>query len=87
VYGSVIAEGFKDVWNNATGGAPGPTCCQDADLQNSISELSSRIDYVFVRGAIKIRGAELLGENPADRTPNGLWPSDHAGVLARLRRL
>ena len=87
VYGSLIAENFKDVWKNATGNAPGPTCCQDADLQNDDSELSARIDYVFVRGAIKIRGAELLGESPGDRTPGGLWPSDHAGVFARLRRL
>jgi hypothetical protein len=25
--------------------------------------------------------AELVGEEPADRTPSGLWPSDHAGVV------
>lgn len=87
VYGSVIAEGFKDAWVNATGGAPGPTCCQNANLQNTNSHLNARIDYVFVRGAIKIRKAELLGESPSDKTPGGLWPSDHAGVLARLKRL
>jgi hypothetical protein len=28
--------------------------------------------------------AEVLGEELDDRTPTGLWPSDHAGVVATL---
>jgi hypothetical protein len=28
--------------------------------------------------------AEVLGEEPEDRTAAGLWPSDHAGVVATL---
>ena len=27
---------------------------------------------------------ELLGDQPADMTPSGLWPSDHAGVAVKL---
>ena len=27
----------------------------------------------------------LIGNQPADRTASGLWPSDHAGVAATLR--
>jgi hypothetical protein len=27
---------------------------------------------------------EVLGEELEDRTPTGLWPSDHAGVVAPL---
>ena len=33
-------------------------------------------------------GIARLGENPADRTftlPYRLWPSDHAGLAARLQ--
>lgn len=86
VYHSIIADGFNDVWTTANGGASGATCCQSATLLNSVSQLGMRIDYVFVRGAIQVLGAERLGEEPGDRTPQGLWPSDHAGVLARLRR-
>jgi hypothetical protein len=26
----------------------------------------------------------LIGDTPADFTPSGLWPSDHAGVVATL---
>jgi hypothetical protein len=29
--------------------------------------------------------AEVVGDDPADRTTGGLWPSDHAGVVATLR--
>ncbi|HSQ32941.1 MAG TPA: endonuclease/exonuclease/phosphatase family protein [Gemmatimonadaceae bacterium] len=29
--------------------------------------------------------ASVIGLDPADRTASGLWPSDHAGVLATLR--
>jgi hypothetical protein len=29
--------------------------------------------------------AEVTGEELGDRTFAGLWPSDHAGVVARLR--
>ncbi|MFS4096321.1 hypothetical protein [Streptomyces sp. AF1A] len=29
--------------------------------------------------------AKVIGDRPGDRTPSGLWPSDHAGVAASLR--
>ena len=29
--------------------------------------------------------ASVIGLDPGDRTASGLWPSDHAGVLATLR--
>ena len=58
-------------------------------------ELDERIDFVLVRSsAISTqqldaeRGwfrAELVGDEAADRTPGGLWPSDHAGLSALLR--
>jgi hypothetical protein len=28
--------------------------------------------------------AERAGNKPSDRTPSGLWPSDHAGIVAKL---
>jgi hypothetical protein len=49
-----------------------------------------RIDLVLYRAAgnFQTLGADLLGTNPAtDRVSNGLtliWPSDHAGVAAKL---
>lgn len=91
-YEIVTAAGFADSWTAANGAAPGLTCCQAPDLRNATSQLSHRIDYVLVRDPLNaappIVGdvrAWLVGEEPGDRLASGLWPSDHAGVVAALR--
>ena len=96
-YGDIIAAGFTDAWKRGrrSRGNPGFTCCQDPDLRNPRSLLDQRIDFVLARrsgGASKsdrARGrlrAEIIGEEQGDRTPTlGLWPSDHAGLVATLR--
>jgi len=82
-YNDLIAAGLDDAALEAgVGGVP--TCCQAADLLNLVSILNSRIDFILFRGAFLVRSADIVGENPADRTPSGLWPSDHAGVAATL---
>jgi endonuclease/exonuclease/phosphatase family metal-dependent hydrolase len=72
---------YLDAWTAGTG--PGHTCGQAPDLANEQSRLNERIDYVWVRGA-RVTGCSLIGADPSDRTCGGLWPSDHAGVLATL---
>lgn len=84
-YKNLIDDGFVDAWI-AAGKGPGFTCCQDADLLNAQSRLNERIDFILFKGnknwnAIK---AKLVGEEQRDRTPSRLWPSDHAGVAAKL---
>ena len=65
--------------------AAGFTCCQAPDLRNPTSTLSQRIDYVLFRGSVTALTANLVGHTQADRTPSGLWPSDHAGVRSVLQ--
>ncbi|MBW5484407.1 endonuclease/exonuclease/phosphatase family protein [Streptomyces bambusae] len=84
-YANFLADGFKDVWVATHRKNPGFTCCQAPDLRNPTSTLSQRIDYVLFRNGFKALKAERVGEEQADRTPSGLWPSDHAGVLATLK--
>jgi len=43
-----------------------------------------RIDLVLFRGAFGVADISLFGNQPADGTSSGLWPSDHAGVAATL---
>ncbi len=75
---------LTDAWCAAGDGGPGHTCGQAADLGNEVSALSQRIDYVFVRG-LRVIECRVVGAEPGDRTePGGLWPSDHAAVLATL---
>jgi hypothetical protein len=76
--------GFEDAWSTANPGDPGLTCCHDADLRNEVVDLRSRIDLILVRDGVRVRDMERVGIDPAMRTPSGLWPSDHAGVVGRV---
>ena len=75
---------WVDAWL-AAGGDPdgGRTCGQTGDLSNPVPDLRDRIDYVFTRG-LTVRTCRVVGGDPQDRTPSGLWPSDHAAVVAEL---
>ena len=70
-----------DLEGVADGGADGATCGQRADLANDASHLDHRIDYVWVRDA-QVLAASRAGHREQDRTEGGLWPSDHAAVVA-----
>jgi endonuclease/exonuclease/phosphatase family metal-dependent hydrolase len=83
-YRTIIGGNFKDAWNVAHGAMTSLTCCEDENLQNAFSKLSVRYDFVFVRG-LSVLDAKVVGDKSADKTPSGLWPSDHAGVIATLQ--
>jgi endonuclease/exonuclease/phosphatase family metal-dependent hydrolase len=81
---AVLADaGFEDAWALA-GGGDGLTCCFPELLSATEPGLGERIDYVLLRGAVSPRAVDVVGEAPEDRV-GGLWPSDHAGVVAALR--
>lgn len=73
---------YVDAWAAAGRDGDGLTCGQTADLAGEPA-LSTRIDYVWVRGA-QVDACWVVGDRAEDRTPSGLWPSDHAGVVAEL---
>ena len=60
---------------------------------NPVAALTERIDYVFARGIggpdDRLRGkVSVVGDRPSDRVQGAfykIWPSDHAGVVARFR--
>jgi endonuclease/exonuclease/phosphatase family metal-dependent hydrolase len=82
VYQKFLKANFMDAWPP---NRPGLTCCQAANLRNPTSLLTHRLDLVLFRGAIQVLDIHLVGNKSSDRTPSGLWPSDHAGVVATLR--
>jgi endonuclease/exonuclease/phosphatase family metal-dependent hydrolase len=83
-YQTLIGAGFTDVWKQKRAPDPGFTCCQASDLRNPSSTLNHRIDLILTRGSFGIADIHLIGRTSADKTPSGLWPSDHAGVVADL---
>ena len=86
--------GFVDLWTRGLHGRwnTGVTCCQDEFLLNSPSELYERVDHVFLRNGLRnmphgLYGAavvDIIGDKEKDKTVSGLWPSDHAGVVATM---
>ena len=87
-YQHLLSAGYVDVWPIG-GEGRGTTCCQDDIFHSEVNDRSTRIDHIFVRN-MEVPAAVVahtVGDTPADRLPSGLWPSDHAGVVAKLPRL
>jgi endonuclease/exonuclease/phosphatase family metal-dependent hydrolase len=92
-YGLLTGRGgFDDAWSEAHPRDPGYTSSLP-DGYFTEPRLRTRIDLVLARygfGAARAAGivggvhADIVGETPAERTASGLWPSDHAGVVATL---
>ena len=83
-YQLLIDAEYVDTWQMD---ALGNTCCQHSDIRNAESSHQERIDLIFVCNAesdVAVLMTQTLGDTPADRLASGLWPSDHAGVVAQL---
>ena len=79
-YETVIADGFTDY------GVEVNTCCWGEDLRDDPpSAFTSRIDHVLGKGAVEELSAVGVGDDPANRTGTGLWPTDHLGVVSKLK--
>jgi hypothetical protein len=81
-YLDFISAGYNDVWSELFPKIAGLTCCQNEADNNSISQLYQRIDLVLTHGRVSPWEAARIGEGPRSRLPDGLWPSDHAAVMA-----
>jgi hypothetical protein len=89
-YEDLLSFGFEDAWSQSGGGM---TCCQTEDLSIRKPIRDRRVDLILLRGEFGlgqpgVDGAvrtRVLGNRPADLSETGLWPSDHAGVLATMK--
>jgi len=77
-YRAVVGAGFVDTGGRAA------TCCQNETLSNPLSQLKTWIDHIVVRPRATVLSTRIFGNRPRDRI-RGLWPSDHAGVIATIR--
>ena len=66
------------------GNSKGYTCCQAEDVANEESEAYERIDQIWTASAPSRVKANVLGYDEEDKTASGLWPSDHATVVAEI---
>jgi len=83
------AAGYTDVWTETMPGVAGYTASFGDDLIGPPSELDHTVDNVMRSTGRSLDGVdglgEVLGDELEDRTPTGLWPSDHAGVSVTVR--
>jgi endonuclease/exonuclease/phosphatase family metal-dependent hydrolase len=77
-YGALIDGGFSN-------GLPRrETCCFAEDLHSTADPLDTWIDHILVRPKVKVVRSSRVGSSTSDMV-GGLWPSDHAGIVATLR--
>jgi len=85
------ANKYTDTWlrNEWDDNPDGFTYGHDADLMNEEPAFWERIDYIFVKNRVPghigpVFGpfyGMVVGDELEDKTPSGLWPSDHGGVV------
>ena len=91
-YHVIENAGYVDAWKRGLRGRRnrGITCCQQELLTNENSLLFERIDHIFARNHPRetpfsiIGSIRVVGDKQKDKTVSGLWPSDHAGVVAKM---
>jgi hypothetical protein len=60
------------------------SCCYD-DLFEGNAVFDHTVDHVLTKPGLRKLRAYVTGDDAGQRTPAGLWPSDHGGVVSRLR--
>jgi endonuclease/exonuclease/phosphatase family metal-dependent hydrolase len=77
---------FRDAWTSPGNHGPGCTWVDANPFAAAEHEQERRIDYVFTGWRRNDgRGAPLSCQVVGDAPVEGVWPSDHLGVLAELR--
>jgi endonuclease/exonuclease/phosphatase family metal-dependent hydrolase len=94
-YQFLTSQDYVDSWtrNLIPFNPDGYTAPHDDDLLNASVNFDRRIDLIFVKSDIWRYGKQVIGpvfgivvgDEYWNRTSSGLWPSDHGGVVARLR--
>ncbi len=59
------------------------SCCY-SDLFDPTQVFDHTVDHVLTKPGLQTKNAFVTGNDPAERTPSGLWPSDHGGVVSTL---
>ncbi|HEY7453575.1 MAG TPA: endonuclease/exonuclease/phosphatase family protein [Thermoleophilaceae bacterium] len=79
--------GLKDLWPRIEKKNAGFSCClETSDLSDTTAAgFDHRIDLIFSKPALRGTSGKVVGKRLSDRAANGLWPSDHAGVVLNLR--
>jgi endonuclease/exonuclease/phosphatase family metal-dependent hydrolase len=89
-YRVLVGAGFVDQWRTLRGSPDGHTCCVPNTLrQGDAGGLDHRVDFIFTRSTrwVRAESGAVVGQPAAAQTRGAppLRPSDHGGVVLRLR--
>lgn len=89
-YRALTQGGFRDLWTEVPGAGPGFTALLSETVDDPVPSFDHRLDLVLGRDAgearITVVSGQVIGDHRVDRdAATGLWPSDHAGVVVRVR--
>jgi hypothetical protein len=59
------------------------SCCY-SNMLDPNEVFDHTVDHVMTKPALRTRRAYVTGNDRSQRTPSGLWPSDHGGVVSQL---
>ena len=81
---------FNDTWEQWADPSDGFTSGLSETVDDETAAgFDHRIDMVFARtgsgGKLQVLSGAVTGTDLADRNADGLWPSDHAGVVMKLQ--
>ena len=60
------------------------SCCYSSLFDPALT-FDHTVDHVLTKPGLKTTRAFVTGNKASERTPSGLWPSDHGGVVSTLR--
>ena len=86
-YEMLLGAGLHDAWLHTHPGEPGYTWGNRPYLRNPIpmAYKQNRFDLILFRDRFQAVAMQRVGIDRSERTVTGMWPSDHAGVIATLR--
>ncbi|MGH9873810.1 MAG: endonuclease/exonuclease/phosphatase family protein [Pyrinomonadaceae bacterium] len=84
-YQIISSSGFSDLWTLLGENEPGNTWPLHLGDSSTSTTPTQRIDLILFRGDVRPEDIKLIGKRLTPNTPGGIWPSDHAGVLASFK--
>jgi endonuclease/exonuclease/phosphatase family metal-dependent hydrolase len=86
-YRVLTGAGLRDAWTLARPRSKGYSCCMNTETIKDPppAPFDHRIDHIIVKPRLRATRAQVIGNDPRNRTASGLWPSDHGGAALTLR--
>ena len=94
-YMQAVAAGYQDSWLLQSKYDEGYTSGFEETIDDPNDTLETRFDHIFLDPDLEIDKvtSDVVGDDPSDMVPNPdypgeyLWPSDHAGVVGKIKFL